>query len=526
MERPVTHRVNPFHGRHLRWLLSLRAEEQRDESFLIWVDLDGGERTWTYGQLLDDVRALAAGLEARGITKGTPVCVHMDNCPEFVVAWLALAWMGAIAVPTNTRSVAEELSYFLAKSGSRAALTQAHHLAVVAEAVDDQWVGVVGAHDSTAALATVPFEALFEREAKPSAPRLDPMDAAAVLFTSGTTSRPKGVVWTHANYLWGGKVSAGHEGLRRDDRHLVFLPLFHANAQMYSMMATLWAGGSAILLPRFSASRFWDIAVRHGATVASMIPFATRALRNHPVPETHAFRLWLSAVGDPPYARYFRVPVLGIWGMTETVTHCVVGELGVPLARPLSMGVPAPEYDVRVVTPSGEQVRPGSTGELQVRGWPGVSLFLGYHADPEATAASWTDDGWLRTGDIVRFDPEGTLTFSDREKDMLKVGGENVAASEIERVISEVPGVVEAAVVAIPDDMLNEVPYAFVIGDTDDDALPARVLDHCAKTLADFKRPRHVDVVDELPRATLNKVAKKDLRERATSRLRQRETVA
>jgi crotonobetaine/carnitine-CoA ligase len=183
----------------------------------------------------------------------------------------------------------------------------------------------------------------------------------------------------------------------------------------------------------------------------------------------------------------------------------------------MSMGRPAPEYGVHVVDEAGHDVAPGETGELRIAGVRGVSLFAEYLDDPEATAAAFDAEGRLRTGDRVRLAHDGFLYFADRTKDMLKVGGENVAASEVERIIAQVPGVVECAVVGRPDPMLVEVPVAFVIAapGLDFEALSAAVRSACRERLADFKVPREIAFVDEFPRATLNKVAKAELRVRA-----------
>jgi crotonobetaine/carnitine-CoA ligase len=200
--------------------------------------------------------------------------------------------------------------------------------------------------------------------------------------------------------------------------------------------------------------------------------------------------------------------------MTETITHGTVGHPDLPNA-PLSMGRPAPEYEIRIDV-DGREAEPGETGELLVRGIRGLSLFAEYLNNPEATANSFDEHGWFITGDRVKLGEDGWMYFSDRSKDMLKVGGENVAASEIERVILLVPGVVEAAVVARKHPMLDEVPVAFVRCEPTDEAaraaLVAAIDAACAQTLADFKRPREIRIVEELPRSTLEKIAKAELR--------------
>jgi crotonobetaine/carnitine-CoA ligase len=320
------------------------------------------------------------------------------------------------------------------------------------------------------------------------------------------------VVWTHANVLWGARMTALNLQLTPRDVGLVFFPLFHTNSLMYASLGTLWAGGSFVLLPRFSASRFWDRAVRHGCTWACTSPFVLKTLALHPTPERHGFRFWGSGTTDPPLARdHFHVQGLGWFGMTETITFPTIGYLDLP-NRPLGMGRPAPGYEVAVVRDDGTPVAMGETGRLLVRGIPGLSLFYEYLNDPAATAAAFDEDGWMETGDMVTPYDDGHLRFEGRGKDMLRVGAENVAAAEIERVIQAVPGVFEAAVVGGPHEFLGEVPVAFVIPSGDTTGLADRIVAACRAQLADFKAPRDVRFVDAFPRSTLNKVSKKDLR--------------
>ena len=219
-----------------------------------------------------------------------------------------------------------------------------------------------------------------------------------------------------------------------------------------------------------------------------------------------------------PLDRLFRTRTMGWWGMTETITQGIVGDVHIA-ERSMSTGRPAPGYGVRVLGDDGVPVGAGETGHLQVHGERGVQLFLEYLGNPEATAQSFTDDGWFITGDRVRVDADGLITFADRDKDMLKVGAENVAASEIERVIATVPGVYENAIVAQKHRMLDEVPVSFVIPQPgfpadQHEALAARIVAECKAKLADFKVPRQVFVVAEMPRSTLEKIHKAELRKR------------
>ena len=320
-------------------------------------------------------------------------------------------------------------------------------------------------------------------------------------------------MWTHDNVLWGGQVSANHERLTEADRHLVTLPLFHVVSGIYSTMASLWAGAEVVLQPRFSASGFWPAAVRHRCTWASLVPFCTQALRREPVPERHWFRNWGHAVLDSSVEEHFRVPLLGWWGMTEIITQGIVGDPALP-KRDGAIGRPAPEYRL-AVRRDGRPVEPGETGELRILGTPGLSLFREYLDNPAATAESFDERGYFITGDLVTVHEDGLIGFADRAKDMLKVGGENVSPAELERVIGQIDGVAEVAVVGKADAMRDEVPVAFVVPEdaSDPAALTSAIERRCRAALADFKQPREIRFLDDMPRTGgIAKVSKPDLR--------------
>ena len=516
--------VHPFAGRDVNWLLDWRATTRGDHPFLVWEPFAGERRVWTYAEFRQRVLRLAAGLSRRGIGPGDFVLAHLDNCPELEFLWFACARVGAVVVTTNTRSAGPELEYFADHCGAVAAVTQPELAPLVAQhAKNIRWLAVTE-HTADGAPATGtmrPEKAMAFSEIDGEAgdaPRIeaDPWRAGSVQYTSGTTSRPKGVLWTQGNALWGARVSAVHEGLTPDDVHLVVMPAFHTNARTYSILPTMWAGGTVVLQPRFSASRFWDVALRNKCTWMSTLPFFAKAIADQEIPKHH-FRTWGFAIVSEAVMKQFGVGMVSWWGMTETVTQGIVSDL-VSGNRDMTTGRPAPEYGVRILRDDGvTPVEPGEVGHLRFLGVPGVSIFQEYLNNPQATADSFDAQGWFLTGDRVRLDLDGSVTFSDRDKDMLKVGGENVAASEIEAVIALVPGVYECAVVAQKHRMLDEVPVAFVrpapgIKVAGNNELPAAVMDACRNNLADFKVPRQVLLVEDFPRSTLEKISKAELR--------------
>jgi crotonobetaine/carnitine-CoA ligase len=513
--------VGPFAGLDVPWLLDMRARVRRDHPFLIWAPFDAPARRWSYGEFHDRVGALAAGLARRGIQPGEFVLIHLDNCIEAMLAWFACVELGAVAVTTNTRSAAAEVEYFAGHCGAVAAITQPAYAELMARHCKAlRWTAVIS-HDAGAAPAAgAPakadsFEALFADSADRPRRPADPFAPCSVQYTSGTTSRPKAVLWTHANALWGAKINAAHQDLHARDVHQTYLPLFHTNALAYSMLASLWVGATCVIQPRFSASRFWPVALEHGCTWSSTIPFCMKALLEHEVPKHHTFRLWGTAVCEPPPFAVFGIKIIGWWGMTETITHGIIGEVDQP-NTPMSIGRAATEYGIRITDDDGAPTQVGDTGNLSIGGVPGLSLFREYLHNEKATRESFDEHGYFLTGDRVTLLDHGFIRFGDRAKDMLKVGGENVAASEIEQVIAVVPGVREAAVVGKMHPMLDEVPVVFIIPQAGVERAPPDLHDDvmaaCRRALADFKVPREIRFVDEMPRSTLEKVAKAELR--------------
>jgi crotonobetaine/carnitine-CoA ligase len=512
--------VGPFAGLDVPWLLRMRAETRREHPFLIWAPFDAPARKWSFGEFHDRVGALAAGLAARGVRPGDYVLIHLDNCIEAMLAWFACVELGAIAVTTNTRSAPAEMEYFAGHCGAVAAITQpAYAETISAHCPDLRWIAVIS-HDAGAEPARRPqradaFESLFADSADRPRRAIEPSAPCSVQYTSGTTSRPKAVLWTHANALWGAKVNAAHQDLHAPDVHQTYLPLFHTNALAYSMLASLWVGASCVIQPRFSASRFWNVAAEHGCSWTSTIPFCMKALLEREIPKQHTFRLWGTAICEPPAFSAFGIKIIGWWGMTETITHGIVGEVDQPNI-PMSIGRAAPEYSIRIADDDGTPTEAGSTGNLSIKGIPGLSLFKEYLHNEKATRESFDEHGFFLTGDRVTLLENGFVKFGDRAKDMLKVGGENVAASEIEQVIAVVAGVREAAVVAKKHPMLDEVPVVFIIPHAGVERAPPdlhdTVMAACRKSLADFKVPREIRFVDEMPRSTLEKVAKAELR--------------
>ena len=516
-----------FHGRDVGWLIERRAAERSDHPFLVWQPKAGPARTWTYAEFAAASAEVARGLIARGVGVGDAVLIHAENCPEAVIAWYAVARLGGIAVTTNTRSVAAELSYFIEHSGAVGAITQPKLAAVVAEAGPDlAWTVVTEdnsgepAGSDEGAHGFEPFEALMGDPGALPALEADPLRPVSIMFTSGTTSKPKAVVHTRGNVLWSATVNPPNIGFGPDDTYMCYLPFFHINTQGWAMWTVLGAGGTVVLQPKFSASRFWEVIAAHEVTHLSLIPFVFKAVGAEPIPEQHTVRVGVFGLIMPFLDEWLGMRVMAAYGMTELVTHCVRSDPN-EVYPDMAMGRVAPGYELMIINHgTGRPAEVGEMGELWIRGVRGISVFQEYLNNPEANDKMFTDDGWCRTGDVVRLEADGNIFYCDRDKDALKVGGENVSAREVEDVCRTVPGIDDIAVVAKSHEMLDMVPVVFVI--RTETAEPEAIMSEaiiaaCRSVLADFKVPRAVYFVEEFPLAELGKISKKDLRELADS---------
>lgn len=475
----------------MSWLLE-RADSDRPA--LTWVPFDGPTQSWTYRELIHEITSTAAGLQDMGARRGSVVGLLMDNRPDMAIGWFAAIASGASALSINARSGGGEVAWIVEHSGASILLADESHDELARDSVPP------GTH-------VINTSSALPHGENWSQPDTDPRALASIQYTSGTTSRPKGVRWTHANCLWAAQVNAHHQELSETDVYLITLPLFHTNALAYQLLAALHVGAHVVLQPRFSSSRFWEISTAHGCTWTGVVHFIVRALREVPVPTHHMYRGWAGSTVMHAESTSAHIAITGWFGMTETISHPIYVPPSHVLEYPAdSIGRVAPEYTVRI-----DEDSPAS-GELWVQGVRGITLFDGYLHDDNATSRVLMEDGWFRTGDRVRVDNAGNFFFVERIGDVMKVGGENVSAGEIERVLAAVPGVREVAVVASPDPMLGQVPVAFVICDHLD-GLELELRRIAGAELADFKRPREYRFVTDFPRATLNKVSKSKLRE-------------
>ncbi len=517
-----------FAGQDVPTLVKHWANKTPDKEFIIWEPKEGNPKTWTYKDFWEDVNKVACGLIAKGVKKDDKLLIHSENCPEMVIAWYASSIIGSVAVTTNTRCVGDELTYFAEHSEAVGCITQPKFIKALSDnAKNIPWYIVMDDNSGEAATPEEQahdhpsFSTLYEHGDTAPLRTPEPMLPVGIQYTSGTTSRPKAVVHTHANALWGGQCGSANLGMNSSDVYICFLPFFHVNAQSWTFWSTLWVGSTVLLLPKFSASRFWEQSLNHKVTRASMIPFCFKAIGAQPVPE-HFYKSWSTGVLMPQIEQWFKVRTFATWGMTETVTHATRSDI-LQDSPMMNIGKPTPGYEFAIIdAETGEYCPPGVNGDLYVRGTRGIQLFYEYYKNPEAMKKSFTEDGWFQTGDMARLGEDGHMYFADRDKDVLKVGAENVSARQIEEFIGALLGqgvLDEHAVVAQKHDMLDEVPVVFAIKSIwtqmSEQEIREKIMKACEEGLADFKCPRAVYFLPEFPRVTLEKVAKNKLRELA-----------
>ncbi len=480
-----------------------------DRPFLLWDDGSGATASWTYEQFDRLVAEVAGWLADQGAGAGTGIHLALPNSPAFVALWLASVRTGAWILPADPQATPQEMRQQIELARPRLGVCAAESASAYAPAAG-QLDHVTAVDPLDTELAPVRGRALDWARLRHPAPR----DRAAVMFTSGTTSTPKGVVVTQANYAFAGDVMAAAAALTAAHRQLVVLPLFHANAQYYSFASAICAGASVALMSRFSASRFMEQAARYRVTHASLFAAPMRmilARGAERVPGSALQHVWYAQnVSEAQYlelSAVFGCRPRQLYGMTETIPAVLTSSALAPESG--AMGHPTLGCQVRLGDlGNGAEVPVGEVGEILVAGVPGVTLFGGYLDNATATAAAMRD-GWFRTGDRAIVDDRGYYRFAGRASEILKVAGENVSTVEVEAVLAQHPQVLEAAVVGRPDALRDEVPVGYVVSMPGTTGLTASALaDWCARHLAPVKRPRDIYLVQELPRTSVGKIRK------------------
>ncbi|MFC4529676.1 acyl-CoA synthetase [Sphaerisporangium dianthi] len=462
---------------------------------------------WSYGELRERVDRLAHALRGMGVRHGDRVAYLGANHPAFVETLFAAGAAGAIFVPLNTRLTVPELSYIAADAGpavlvcgpgfeeSGAALPVERRVTVA-----EDYEALLAAADPTPADEPVGLD-----------------DPCLILYTSGTTGRPKGATLSHGNLAWNTFNLLVDVELAHDEVALISAPLFHIAALAQTLVPTVLKGGTSILVPSFDVDQTFDLVERERVTVMFGVPAMFAFLAQSPRWEgsdlSSVRHLLCGGAPVPePLIRTYQergLTFLQGYGMTETSPGALFLAAEQSVRKAGTAGVPCFFSDVRLVRADGEDAAPGEPGEVVVRG---PNVMTGYWRRPEDTAAVVSPDGWFRSGDVAVADEDGYIRIVDRVKDMIISGGENIYPAEVEGVLYGHPAVAECAVIGVPDDRWGEVGKALVVLRPGAGAGAGDLLAHLAGRLARYKIPKHVEFVPALPRNGAGKVVKARLR--------------
>lgn len=479
-------------------LLARRAQEAPPRPFVVTPDVE-----LSFAEVLSAARRFATLLAGHGIGPRDHVAILAGNHASFLIAWFGINLRGAVAVTLNNQLLGDGLRYSVTQCEAR--------LLVVDRAWHDSRAEHLDAHQRALPCVMIEDDARFLAslagldECDPL--RVEPHDAATIMYTSGTTGLPKGVLNSHAAYLAAGRATVDALAITAADRIMVFLPLFHTNPQMYAVMSALTTGAALILLPRFSAASFFDDALRYRATGFTFVGTVLSILvARHPDERRdHAMRFCFGGGSPPPVWRAveerFGVKVHEAYGMTETGGWSTANTVSV--SRFGSCGKPRPDLDLRVVGSDDRPVAAGEKGEIVVRPRDPDVMLMGYWKKPEQMLAACRNL-WFHTGDLGSFDADGFLYYHGRIKELIRRNGEMISPVEIETCLRRLSGVADCAVAAVPDEVAGDEIKAVVVNAT---PMTARsVHEFLAQHLAPFQLPRYVEFADAIPKTETEKI--------------------
>jgi fatty-acyl-CoA synthase len=483
-----------------------RAQMSPDRTAFVF-----GESSLTYAEVYERVTRLAARLRAGGVRAGDRVAYLGPNHTAFAETMFATHLLGGIFVPLNFRLAAPEIDYMLGHCGAKVLIHA------------PQCAGVVAALPDVSALAEIvaleDYESwLAEGDPEPIDVPVSLDDPALILYTSGTTGRPKGATLTHGNLVWNTYNMLIGVDVAGDETTLISAPLFHVAALNQTLLVTFVKGGRSVIMPSWDVDACFDLIEKHRVTwmfgVTTMFAALVRSPRWAGADLSSVRTLMSGGASIPPaligvYQERGLVFCQG-YGLTETSPGATFLEAGESERKAGSAGVPVFFANVRVVRPDLTDTLPGEPGEVLIQG-PNVTP--GYWNDPAATAAAFAPGGWFRSGDVATLDEEGHLYIVDRVKDMYISGGENVYPAEVESALFEHPAVAEAAVVGVPDETWGETGRAFVVTRPGQAVTASELQDFLRRRLAKYKIPRYVTFVADLPKTGSGKIQKPRLRD-------------
>ena len=495
----------------LAGILKKNAAAIGDRSAVIYRD-----NPITYGELEARVSRFAHGLEDLGIRRGHKVAIMLNNCPEFIIAYFACAYIGAVAVPVNIFFKEGELSYLLRDSEAVALVTNPQFAEFFSK-IDEpppgfNWLIVTGPYpgglefgEIESGAAPGPFEAKGEED-----------DVVEILYTSGTTGRPKGTMLTNRNLFFHADAIIQVLELDEEDCSLMVVPMFHGYG-ITVMLCTFLTGTSFVLLDPFNPVEVFEALQEHKVTFLPMVVAMYFALYHHPDRKEYdlsSLRIGIAGASAMPAqlmsdcTRAFNIRILEAWGLTECSASATIQRMNMPYKEG-SVGLAHPGVNVGVVDEEGKPLGPGEVGELVIQG---DLVMKGYYNMPEETAEALRG-GWLHSGDMGYYDGDGYFFMVDRKKELVNVGGEKVFPREVEEVMYKHPAIAEAALVPEPNERLGEVPVAVVSLKPGASLTDDELVEYLTGQLAKFKVPRKVVFMENLPRNPVGKILKRELRE-------------
>ncbi len=520
-------------------LLALRCHKYSEKVFLIDPE---NCREYTYNKFLCKVNKVSNFLYRLGIRKEDKVSLLMPNSPEFLFSFFGIIQLGAVACPINTHLKAEEIAFILRNSDSVALITTDDYLKNSINAVAGQekirhilrWTNPAVELEEIPLANIIELEEIIANEEKTLLTEIlstqySPDDVAELIYTSGTTGKPKGAMLTHHNLIVDANWIATWNRLGEDDRAMCIMPFFHINGQVVTVMTPLYHGGSIVLPKRFSASRFFPIIVQYGVTytgtVATMLSMILNRVNPKDISSTGKLRIIFCGSAPVPlkvqieFEKTFKVPIIEGYGMTETSCRSTFNPLPPPEKLKLgendgyrkigSVGLPLGN-EIKVVDENDRPLGSNEIGEIVIRG---ENVMKGYYENPSETEKAFKD-GWFYSGDLGYYDEDGYFYIVDRKKDMVIRGGENIYPREIEEVLYEHPAVKEAACIGIPDELYGEEVMAFVALKENSQVTENDLKFFCQQQLADFKCPKKVKIIEEIPKSSSGKLLRRELKEK------------
>src|SRR5215813_12222727 len=493
---------------NLRHLLELQVWRLPDTVFL-FSESDG--RQFTYAEFDRAVNRAANLLASHGVAKGDVVSLLLPNSAEYIIAYFACWKLGALAGPVNSLLKSQEMAYVISNSDAKALLVHSEFQSAI-NSIKDQ-------------LPELRSVVVFENEGDATSgfdeslpdTTLDREDEAIIIYTSGTTGKPKGCLLTHGNLIANARQISQWLGFTERDRLLSVMPLFHMNAVSVTTMSALYSGGSTVVSPRFSASRFWEIVSRYQVTsFGSVATMLTMLLSRYPdgVPaglKTDQLRFAMCGSAPVPaevikrFEETFHSLVIEGYGLSESTCRSTFNPPD-ERRRPGSCGMPIGN-EMKVVDDADVEVADGTLGEIVLRG---PNILKGYYKDEQSTATAFRN-GWFHTGDIGYRDKDGFFYIVDRKSDMIIRGGENIYPREIDEVLYQHPAVTVAATIGVPDQLYGEEVAAFVVLKGASDVSADDLIAFCRERLADYKCPKTIRLVKEIPKGPTGKLLKREL---------------